>query len=239
MVTRDLLGTKLLIESEVGKAFNLDTILLSDFVRIPKSTKLIVDFGTGNGAILLYLSQKYNQKLLGIEVQEHRYLQALKNIKLNNLEHQIEVLNQDIKTLKLKKEADIIVSNPPFFKVNQETKKSMDPDMLIAKHEVMLNLDELIKSVSYNLKHGGLFFMIHKPDRLEEIIRTLNHYDLVLKRIRMVHPFLHSEPNHILIEARKKGLEHVKIEPPLILQNNELEWSDELKSIHEGREYKK
>ena len=63
-----------------------------------------------------YIFTKYNQKLLGIEVQEHRYLQALKNIKLNNLEYQIEVLNQDIKTLKLKKEADIIVSNPPFLK---------------------------------------------------------------------------------------------------------------------------
>jgi tRNA1(Val) A37 N6-methylase TrmN6 len=118
MVTRDLLGTNLLITSEQGKAFNLDTILLADFVRIPKGSELVCDFGTGNGSILLYLSQKFHKKLIGVEIQKHRYEQAIENINMNELDKQIHVLNQDIKATKLKKEADVIVSNPPFFKVN-------------------------------------------------------------------------------------------------------------------------
>lgn len=238
MVTRDLLGTTLLITSEQGKAFNLDTILLADFVRIPKGSELVCDFGTGNGAILLYLSQKYHKKLLGIEIQKHRYEQALQNIQMNQLENQIQVLNQDIKTTRLKKEADVIVTNPPFFKVNEESRKSLDLDMQIAKHETMMTLAELIGSVSLNLKHGGLFFMVHKPDRLEEIILLLNQHDFRVKRIQMVHPYFDSEPNHVLIEARKKGSAHLNVLPPLILYREKHIYTDELNAIYNGRAYK-
>ncbi len=237
MVTRDLLGTNLLITSEQGKAFNLDTILLADFVRIPKGSELVCDFGTGNGSILLYLSQKFHKKLLGVEIQKHRYEQAIENINMNELDKQIQVLNQDIKATKLKKEADVIVSNPPFFKVNEESRKSMDHDMQIAKHETLLTLEELIASVFLNLKHGGLFFMIHKPDRLEEIMLLLNQYDFKVKRIRMVHPYLDSEPNHVLIEARKKGSAHLKVLPPLILYHEKHVYSEELNAIYNGRAY--
>ncbi len=235
MVIRDLLGTNLLISSEQGKAFNLDTILLADFIRIPKGTKLVVDFGTGNASILLYLSKRFHQQLLGIEIQEHRYLQALENIKLNKLEHRITVLNQDIQTTRLKKEADVIVSNPPFFKITELSRTSIDLDMEIAKHEKLINLESLIKSVEVNLKHGGLFFMIHKPDRLEEIMLLLNKYDFKVKRIRLVHPYIDSEPNHVLIEARKKGSAHLTVLPPLILYREKHIYSDELNDIYHGR----
>lgn len=237
MVTRDLLGTKLLITSEQGKAFNLDTILLADFIRIPKGSELVVDFGTGNGSIMLYLSQKYHHKLLGVEIQKHRYEQAIHNIFINQLSSRIDVLNQDIKSTKLKKEADVIVTNPPFFKTNNESRKSLDIDMQIAKHETLITLEELIQSVSRNLKHGGLFFMIHKPDRLEEIMIIMNQYDFKVKRIRMVHPYLDSEPNHVLIEARKKGSAHLKVLPPLILYREKHIYTDELNAIYHGRGY--
>lgn len=239
MVVRDLLGTKIMIESEIGKAFNLDTIVLSDFVRIPRGTKLIGDFGCGNGAIMLYLSGKFDGDILGVEIQEDRYNQALSNIKRNQLDQRLIVTNQDIKTFKWSKQFDIIVSNPPFFKLNDETKRSSDLDMMIAKHEIHLNLEELVLSVRKNIKHHGLFFLIHKADRLEELILTLNKNEFTLKRIRFVHPNMHSEPNQVLIEARFKGKEHLKVMPPLVQYKDKAVYSDEMNEIYQGRSYKK
>lgn len=239
MVKRDLLGTKLIIESDIGKAFNLDTIVLSDFVRIPNNTKLIMDFGTGNGAVMLYLSQRFKGKLLGIEIQEKRYELARHNIKINNLEDRIHVLNQDVKTFSYKPHADIIVSNPPFFKVNSQTKQSIDMDMQIAKHEIHLNLDTLIAGVAKTIKHGGLFFMVHKADRLEEIIATLNAYDFKLKRLRFVHPTMIHQPNQVLVEARYKGHAHLIVEPPLFQYKEPGIYSDEMQAIYDGRMYQK
>jgi tRNA1(Val) A37 N6-methylase TrmN6 len=239
MVKRDLLGTKLIIESDIGKAFNLDTIVLSDFVRIPKNTKLIMDFGTGNGAVMLYLSQRFSGKLLGLEIQEKRYELARHNIKINNLTDRIHVLNQDVKTFSYKPHADIIVSNPPFFKVNIQTKQSIDMDMQIAKHEIHLNLDTLIQAVAKNIKHGGLFFMVHKADRLEEIISTLNKYGFKLKRLRFVHPTPQHQPNQVLIESKFKGSEHLIVEPPLFQYKEKDVYSDEMQAIYDGRMYQK
>ncbi|PII04112.1 tRNA1(Val) (adenine(37)-N6)-methyltransferase [Acholeplasma laidlawii] len=162
MVKRDLLGTKLYIESDIGKAFNMDTIILSDFVRVPKDTKSILDFGTGNGAIMLYLSQRFSGHITGIELQEKRYELAVHNIKLNNLESRLDVVNMDLKTYRSKKHADIIVSNPPFFKVNNQTKQSIDMDMQIAKHEIHLNLETLIEA-----KFKGKGHLIVEPPLIQ------------------------------------------------------------------------
>ncbi|HLS99970.1 MAG TPA: methyltransferase [Acholeplasma sp.] len=238
MTTRDLLGTNLLITSDVGKAFNLDTIVISDFVRIPKGTKSILDIGCGNGAIMLYLSQKFEGLIYGAEIQESRYQLALKNIKDNNLENRLTVFNCDVKTLRHKPVFDIIVSNPPFFKVNNETKRSIDLDMEIAKHELTLNLETLVEAAKNNIKHGGLFFMVHKADRLEEIIITLNKYDFKVKRIRFIHPNASAEPNQVLVEARYKGNGQLTVMPPLFQYDGQT-YSEEMNSIYEGRSYKK
>lgn len=239
MVVRDLLGTNLSIESAVGKAFNLDTIVLSDFVRIPKGTRLVGDFGCGNASIMLYLSQKFEGNILGIEIQEDRYRQALLNIKNNQLDQRLKVINQDLKTFKSEKSFDVIVSNPPFFKLNDDTKRSSDLDMMIAKHEIHLNLAELVSTARKNIKHHGLFFLIHKADRLEELILALNENDFRLKRMRFVHPNISSEPNQVLIEARYKGKEHLTVMPPLIQYKDKDIYSDEMHAIYQGRSYKK
>jgi len=239
MTKRDLLGTKLDIYSEYGKAFNLDTILLSDFTRIPKGTKLIMDFGTGNAAVMLYLSQKYEGELLGVEIQESRYQKAIYNINMNQLDARVHVVLEDLNVFKHHKLADIIVSNPPFFKVNDKTKQSDDLDMQIAKHELYLNLESLILAVRRNIKHGGLFFMIHKADRLEDIMKHLNENDFTIKRMRFVHPSLSHEPNQVLIEARYKGSYHLTVMPPLIQYQKPNQYSDEMLSIYQGRSYKK
>ena len=193
-----------------------------------------MDFGTGAGAVMLYLSQKTKAQIIGVEIQEDRYLAALHNIKLNELDNQLSCIHQDIKTLE-HKDVDCIVSNPPFFKVNETSNVNDDEDATIARHEVMLNLNELIESVSKTLKYGGHFFMIHRPDRFAEIVEVMNTYQLEIKRVRFVHPYLDQKANHVLIEAIKNGQPGMKLEPPLILYCGKHILTKEMVDIYGGR----
>lgn len=237
MITRDLMGTKLFITQNKGQSFNLDTVLLADFIKVPYKCKTIYDFGTGNGALMLYLSQKSTAKIIGIEIQEHRYQMALHNIILNKLEDRLEVIHQDIKLFKKEGFADIVVSNPPFFKVVNEQKQNMDLDQKIARHEIMITLESLVESMSLMLNHGGFAYLIHRPQRLDEIFSICEQYKLRVKRIRMIHPYINQAANHVLIEAVKGGKQQVLIEPPLILYQAKHQYTEELTEIYGGRSY--
>jgi tRNA1(Val) A37 N6-methylase TrmN6 len=127
------------------------------------------------------------------------------------------------------------VSNPPFFKVTESSNLNESEDDTIARHEVMLSLKELIESVSKALKFGGHFFMIHRPDRFAEIVSTLNDYQLEIKRVRFVHPYLNQKANHVLIEAIKNGQPGMTLEPPLILYYEKHILTKEMVDIYGGR----
>ncbi|MDD4193770.1 MAG: methyltransferase [Acholeplasmataceae bacterium] len=230
---RTLIGTDLWIEQTESQAFNLDTILLASFAKIPYRTKQILDIGTGVGGLMLYLSQKTNAKITGIEIQANRYEQALKNIQINHLETQLSCVLSDVRTLKYK-DVDYIITNPPFFKVDEDSHLSMTKEDLIARHEINLTLEELIKTSASFLKNGGYIALIHRPDRFEEIARLMEKYDMVMKRIRFVHPYSHKKANHILVEAMKKGKPGLIIEPPMILYHDKHIMTKELIDLYGG-----
>lgn len=233
---RTLIGTDLWIEQSESQAFNLDTILLAHFTKIPYKTKQVLDIGTGVGGLMLYLSKKTKANIIGIEIQENRFQQALKNIELNHLESQLSCIHADIKTCTFK-DVDYIISNPPFFKLNEETQTSLTEEDRIARHEVTLSLEDLIKQTSTFLKNGGYFSMIHRPDRFEEITKLLNQYHLNIKRVRFVHPYYDKKANHVLIEAMKKGSSGLIVEPPLILYHDQHIMTKELIDIYGGNNH--
>ena len=233
---RTLLGSQLMIEQKGRQAFNLDTILLADFVKVPAKSKVLMDFGTGAGALLLYMSEKTKASIIGVEIQEDRYHQAVRNIKLNHLESQVSVIHQDVKKLEMKN-IDCVITNPPFFKVTETSNTNESEEDTIARHEVMLTLDELILSASKCLKFGGHFYMIHRPDRFAEIISVMNKYQLEAKRIRFVHPYLDSQANHVLIHAIKNGQPGITLEKPLILYIEKHILTKEMVDIYGGRKH--
>jgi tRNA1Val (adenine37-N6)-methyltransferase len=236
MSRRTLLGTKLWIEQTSRHAFNLDTILLSDFIKVPYKSKLILDLGTGAGAIMLYVSQKTKTKIIGVEVQASRYEQALNNIKINHLEHQLSAVHQDLKTITYR-EVDCIISNPPFFKITETSNLNLNEEEMIARHEVMMSLEDLIQISSKALRFAGHFFMIHRPDRFAETNDLMKKYQLEIKRVRFVHPYLTAQPNHVLIEAVRGGQPGMKVEPPLILYTEKQILTEEMQLIYGGRSY--
>lgn len=230
---RKLINSNLWIIQEKGHAFNLDTVLLQNFVKLNYRIKHVLDVGTGNGGIALYLSEKTKAKITAIEIQENRYEQALENIRINHLESQIEVLHMNYLDTDFK-DVDVIVCNPPFFKVTKDSNINEDDSIALSRHEITLSLAELIQKVSNQLKFGGKFFMIHRPDRLFEIIKLFDQHDLVIKRMQFVHPYIDRNPNHVLFECVKKGGLETIIEPPIIIYKDKHQLTDQVKKIFGG-----
>lgn len=214
------------------QAFNTDTILLANHIKIPKDTKNILDVGTGSGVLMLDLAYKTNANIYGIEVQENRFNQARENILLNKLEDRLKVINADFKEYNFNNlKFDLIVTNPPFFKVHNVNHLSKNEEDMIARHEVALDLENLITNVSKNLKDKGYFYMIHRPDRFLEILDLCQKNNLKIKQVRFIHPYLNSDANHVLIMAIKNGKEGIKVLNPLILYLDKHEFTDEMKQI--------
>ncbi len=233
---RKLINSNLWISQEKGHAFNLDTVLLQHFVKLPYRIKHVLDIGTGNGAIALYLSEKTKAKITALEIQENRYKQALENVRLNQLENQIEVMHVDYLDTNFQN-IDVIVCNPPFFKVDKNSNINEDDSIALARHEITLSLADLIEKVDKQLKYGGKFFMIHRPDRLFEILKVLSQSDCVIKRMQFVHPYIDKKPNHVLFECVKKGGLETIIEPPIIIYKEKYQFTDQAKKIFGGDIY--
>lgn len=202
-------GLKIYQDSEKFK-FSLDSLLLAEFIDLKKSDKEIIDFCSGNAPIPLILSKRYDKEIIGIEIQKEVYDLALKSIKYNNLEDKIKMLNinvLDIKNYFPRANFDVISCNPPFFKVDKSSLTNTKKEIAIARHEITITLEEILKTASFLLKDNGKFFMIHRPERLEEIINIASHYNLHAKTIK----FISSKPNDYAIMVLLKFIKNARI----------------------------
>lgn len=230
-VIRTLLGTNLSVYQDREQSFNLDSILLSRFARIPAKAKTVLDLGTGTGSVMLALSEKTRAGIIGVEIQKRLADLARKNIELNGLGKRLSVIHGDLKNLEIENVC-CIVTNPPYFKVTDDARISDSDERAIARHELKITFKELAKNASRLLKTGGYLYLIHRPQRLLEIIETLKNVRIEVKRLRFVHPYADRPPNHVLIHAVKDGETGLSVDPPLILYQDRFVYSDELKTIY-------
>jgi len=217
--------------------FSIDSLLISEFVNIQKNTKKILDLGTGNAAIPLFLSKKTSAKIYGIEIQEVSYNLALRNININSLNEQIYIIYDNMKNYSKYFNSgsfDIIISNPPFFKINENTNFLNELKQLsIARHEVEINLEELIKIASELVKDRGYFYLVHRANRLSEILNNLLNYRFEAKKIKFCYTTKHKNAKIVLIEAIKNGKPGLTILPPLIINKENGEYTDEILKMFE------
>ncbi len=211
--------------------FSLDSVLLPNFVTLNKNIKMIMDLGTGNAPIPLILSTKTNAKIIGIEIQKDVCELARKTIEYNSLQDRIELYNLDIKNLKehfVGDTVDVITCNPPYFKVDEQSNLNEDSHKVIARHEVSLKLDDLMKISRYLLKNNGVLALVHRTDRFLDILRLCSEYGLEVKKIRFIYPKIGSESNMILVEARKNGGVGLKVLPPLYVHEKNGDYTEEV-----------
>lgn len=212
--------------------FSLDTVLLSHFCTINKNYEKIIDFGTNNAAIPLILSMRTASKIIGVEIQEEACKIAQKNIVLNHLENQIEIVHEDIKNyIHQIQNVDLVVCNPPFFKLGEKSNLNDNEYLQIARHEIKITLEQIIQSASKILKQKGRFAIVHRPERLIDIITIMKTYDIEPKRIQLVYPKHNRECNTILVEGMYKGNPGLKILPPLYAHDDSGEYSKEVRKL--------
>ena len=237
-VLNDLVGYKNLsiYQNPDWFSFSLDSVLLPNFVTLNKNIKVVMDLCCGNAPIPLILSTKTDAKIIGIELQKDVYLLAKESVSYNKLDDKIEILNMNIKDLKDKytsDSVDVITCNPPYFKYLESSNINEDIHKVIARHEKEITLEEIIDISHYLLKNNGCLAMVHRTDRLIEIINLFNKYGLEVKKLRFIYPKENCESNMILIEGRKNGSTGLKVLSPLYVHNEDGSYREEVLKMFE------
>ncbi len=238
-VTNYLLGykDKYIVQNTQMFNFSLDSVLLPNFVTLNNNIKNILDIGCGNAPIPLILSTKTKALITGVEIQKDVYDLAVKSVKINNLENQINIINADINELYNKFETesfDVITCNPPFFKVSEQSNLNKSDYKTIARHEVKLNLDDIFKISKKLLKNNGYVAIVHRPERLLDILESMKKYNIEPKKIQFIYPKTNMEANILLVEGKKNGNKGLKILPPIYTHLENGEYTEQIKKYFEG-----
>ena len=229
-----------IIQKEGAFRFGMDAVLLSGFAEVRKG-ETAVDLGTGTGIIPILLEAKTKGlRFYGIEIQPAMADMAKRSVMLNRLEKKVTILEGDIKVLleghrllppELFGRTDVVTSNPPYMKSDHGL-RNPDDSLAIARHEVACTLEDICTAASKLLRCGGRFYMVHRPQRLPEIITAMKEVRLEPKRLKLVHPFADKDANMVLIEAVRDGRPECNVEKPLIVYREPGVYTDEIYEIY-------
>ena len=223
-----------IIQNKKWFKYGIDSVLLSDFAKIKKKAK-VLDVGTGTGIISILLAKKTECKeIVGIEVQSDVSDMAERSVKLNHLEDKIKIINDNILNIEKyfpKEYFDSIVTNPPYQK-NNSGLKNENEKQLVARHEVLCSLEDIIQKSFQMLRDNGTFYMVHRPERLVDILFLMRKYRLEPKEIRFVHSKAKEKPVLVLIKGVKYSGKFLKVLEPLIVYEDNGEYTDEIYKIY-------
>jgi tRNA1(Val) A37 N6-methylase TrmN6 len=222
--------------------FSLDSTLLADFVQINKKVKNIIDLGTGNAPIPLFLSLKTDAHIVGVDIQEAAYDLAKRSVALNGLDDQISIQQQDIKGIHKAYENgffDVVTCNPPFFKYKETSNVNKNSFKTIARHEVLVKLEDVVREAKRLLTTKGSLYMVHRTERLMDMMHLLEKHKFSVKRLRFVYPKEGEESAMMLVEASNNGRTMVKVLPPLVVHQGD-GYTEEVRSIFKyGKDVKR
>ena len=223
-----------IIQSPSVFAFSLDAVLLARFAYVPIQKGQILDMCCGNGIVPLYLSTRTKAQITGIEIQERLYDMACRSITYNQLNQKIQMIHGDIKALPGMFSHgffDVVTCNPPYFVTKGKDEQNENEHLAIARHELLCNLDDVVKAASFAVKEGGKFAMVHRPGRLIDIIETMRTYKIEPKRMQLIYPKQGKEANMVLIEGIKSGKPDIKILSPFYVYDLNGQYTQEMKEI--------
>lgn len=225
-------------QSEYGFKLGTDSVLLAHFTN-PARAKRVLDLGCGAGVLTVLTAYKAPRgQVWGIEIQPESAEVCKQNMAANGFDPE-NILVGDLREHRKLFEAgsfDLVISNPPYF-----TEKSgftaPDEKRATARDERTCSMDDLCKAAGYLVKWGGAFTVVHRPERLSELLCSLTKYGLEPKRLRLVSHKAASAPNLILVEARRGGKPGLSIEPPLILAKDDGSDTQEIQKIYHRGEF--
>ncbi|MBU3145949.1 tRNA1(Val) (adenine(37)-N6)-methyltransferase [Clostridium sp. CF012] len=224
------------IQKKDAFRFGVDAVLLANFAKVRKDAK-VVDLCSGTGIIPFILAGKTTaSNVVGVEIQEELVDMANRSVRFNNLEHKIKFIHGDLKDVKLIKsisKVDIVTVNPPY-KLQNSGLINLNDKNAIARHEICCTLEDVIIACRILLKDNGRVYMVHRPDRLVDILCTMRKHRIEPKRIRMVHPSVNKAPNIVLIEGQRDGGTFLKWETPLYVHSSDGGYTKEITDMYDS-----
>ncbi|MBQ3011437.1 MAG: tRNA1(Val) (adenine(37)-N6)-methyltransferase [Oscillospiraceae bacterium] len=225
-------------QAEYGFKLGTDSVLLAHFTN-PARAKRVLDLGCGAGVLTVLTAYKATRaEVFGIEIQPESAEVCRRNMAANGFAPE-RILEGDLREHRRLFEAgsfDLVISNPPYFTAKSGY-TAPDEKRATARDERTCSMDDLCKAAGYLVKWGGAFTVVHRPERLSELLCTLTKYGLEPKRLRLVSHKAASAPNLILVEARRGGKPGLSIEPPLILAKDDGSDTEEIKKIYHRGEF--
>ncbi|HJF87138.1 MAG TPA: tRNA1(Val) (adenine(37)-N6)-methyltransferase [Companilactobacillus farciminis] len=219
-------------------SFNLDTILLYNFANPAKKGK-VVDLCAGNGAIGLSLASKTSAKIYLVEIQKQLADLAQQSITDNHLASQVTLINDDLKNVQqyiAHDTVDTIVCNPPYFKVTDQTAIKDNTVLAIARHELKADLKDILSAIKVLLKENSHAYLVYRPQRLSDLLVTMNEEKLQAKRLRFVRTTAKKDANLVLVDAIKTvKTASLKVEPDLVIYDENHQLSKEADLIINGK----
>ena len=223
-----------IIQNPERFCFGMDAVLLSGFARAKKQERCL-DLGCGNGIIPILMEAKTEGKhFTGLEIQPESADMARRSVALNGLQDRIDIVEGDIKDASKIFGASsfhVVTTNPPYMTA-QHALTNVYEAKTIARHEVLCNLEDIIRESARLLMPGGRFYMVHRPFRLAEIISLMVQYRMEPKRMRLVYPYVDREPNMVLIEGLRGGKSRRTVEKPLIVYKEPGKYTDEIYDVY-------
>lgn len=228
-----------ILQKKDGFCFGMDSVLIANFAKISRKNAIVADLGTGTGIISILVAGKQNpEKVYAVEIQEELVDMAKRSVKYNDLENKIDIINADIVGISkgnFNKKFDYVISNPPYKKLNTGLIND-NQKKLISRHEVKCTLKDVVNEASKLLKDKGVFYMVHRPDRLCDIFNAMRENKVEPKEIQLVHSHLENEANLVLIKGVKCGNPSLKVLKPLIVYNENNEYTEELLKFYDNEE---
>ena len=225
-------GLKIL-QNPDGYCFTSDAVLLANTVRC-KRGDTIVDFGCGNGVISLLLTAKTPcEKVIGIELQKDVSELAVENVKLNNLQDKVQIINDDIANapnLLGKESVEVVVCNPPYFSAESGEKRESE-QIALSRHESVCALEDIIASASKILKFGGAFYIIHKTSRMAEVITYTSQNKLIPKTLTLIYPKISKKADTFVLTCKKCGKHSLDVEK-LVVYDEDGNMTDQAKAMY-------
>ena len=226
-----------LVQPKHGYRFSLDPLLLADFARV-RSGERAVDLGTGCGIVALLLARlEESCTVTGVEFQPVMAGIATRNVLLNNLSQRVEVVSEDVLSLKARfpvDSFDLVVSNPPYRRPGTG-KVSPRAGRDDARHETSATLADFMAAAKFLVKPSGRICFIYHTCRLAELMTQAALQKLGVLRLRMVHGNDSAPARMFLVELVKGRVGELRVEPPLIVRDENGDYSSEKLRIFKGK----
>ncbi|PTE68229.1 SAM-dependent methyltransferase [Staphylococcus devriesei] len=224
-----------IIQNDEVFSFSTDALLLGHFTEVRKNDR-ILDLCAGNGVISLLLSAKGQQAIESIEIQEQLVDMARRSYEYNHLTDRLHMHHMDLKevyrTFK-PSQYTLVTCNPPYFKTNQLNQHQKEAHK-IARHEVMCSLEDCMLAARHLLKQGGRLMMVHRADRLMDVLTEMRRANIEPKRVIMIYSKINKSAVTVVVEGRKNGKQGLDIAPPFYIYNSDGEYSDEVRDVYYG-----